>query len=226
MRLLLVEDEGRLASSLTRQLERVGFQPDVAEHGEAALERCADGEYALMVLDLNLPGMSGFEVLRALRVDNRRLPVLVLSARENVADRVEALRLGADDYLVKPFDFGELHARIEAVLRRSGHDRFGILEIEDLVLDVVRRKVRRAGRDIHLSPRLFELLEFFLRHQNRILTRRRIVEGVWGYSFDTGTNVVDVYVSYLRKAIDADFEPKLIETVPGRGYMLRGSSRR
>jgi two-component system OmpR family response regulator len=198
----------------------------VVNDGETALERCADGGYALVVLDLNLPRMSGFDVLSSLRERGRPVPVLVLSAREDVADRVEALQLGADDYVVKPFDFGELHARIDAVMRRSGHAGFAVLEVEDLVVDVVRRRVRRANRDIHLSPRLFELLEFFLRHQGQILTRRRIVEGVWGYSFDTGTNVVDVYVSYLRKAIDADFELKLIQTVHGRGYLLDGSAPR
>jgi DNA-binding response OmpR family regulator len=199
---------------------------DLAGDGEAAIDTCKVREHALVVLDLNLPGMSGFDVLRTLRSQGRTIPVLVLSAREDVTDRVEALRLGADDYLVKPFDFGELNARIDAILRRSGHANFGVLEVEDLVVDVARRRVHRAGREIHLSPRLFELLEFFLRHEGRILTRRRIVEGVWGYSFDSGTNVVDVYISYLRKAIDADFEPKLIETVPRRGYMLRGSSTR
>ena len=224
IRLLLVEDEVRLAGSLAQRLEGVGFAVETAAKGEVALRTCEDGEYGIVVLDLNLPDISGFQVLATLRGRERRLPVLVLSAREDVGDRVEALRLGADDYLVKPFDFGELHARIDAILRRTGHAGFTLLEVEDLTADVVRRKVIRAGREIHLSPRLFELLEFFLRHKNQILTRRRIVEGVWGYSFDTGTNVVDVYVSYLRKAIDAGFDPKLIETVHGRGYMLRGSS--
>lgn len=219
--LLLVEDEHKLARSVARQLERSGFAVDVATDGESALERIEGREYSIMVLDLNLPGASGFDLLRALGGRQRRVPVLILSARREVVDRVEGLQLGADDYLVKPFDFIELHARIGAILRRSGESALQVLEAEDLVVDVVKRKARRGGRDIHLSPRLFELLEFFLRHQNQILTRRRIAEGVWGYSFDTGTNVVDVYVSYLRKAIDAGFEPKLIKTIPRQGYLLR-----
>jgi DNA-binding response OmpR family regulator len=221
--LLLVEDESKLARSLERQLERAGFAVDVAPDGYRALEKLDARRYHIIVLDLNLPGMSGFDVLRALRDERRRVPVLILSARQEVIDRVEGLRLGADDYLIKPFDFGEFHARIDAVLRRSGESSFGVLVAEDLVLDLIRRKVHRAGREIHLSPRLFELLEFFLRHRDQILTRRRIAEGVWGYSFDTGTNLVNVYVSNLRKAIDADFEPKLIETVPRQGYVLRVS---
>lgn len=218
---LLVEDESKLARSLARQLRRVGFDADVAPDGQEAFEKMERREYALVVLDLNLPGASGFDVLRGIRDDRGGVPVLILSARREVVDRVEGLRLGADDYLVKPFDFGELHARIDAILRRTGESALEVLEAEDLSLDVVRRRVHRADREIHLSPRLFELLEFFLRHKNQILTRRRIAEGVWGYSFDTGTNVVDVYVSYLRKAIDADFEPKLIETVHRQGYLLR-----
>ena len=167
IRLLLVEDEVRLARSLAQRLEGVGFAVETAAKGEVALRTCEDGEYGIVVLDLNLPDISGFQVLATLRGRERRLPVLVLSAREDVGDRVEALRLGADDYLVKPFDFGELHARIDGILRRTGHAGFTLLEVEDLTADVVRRKVIRAGREIHLSPRLFELLE----------TRVRQVEG-------------------------------------------------
>lgn len=224
-RLLLVEDEEKLARSIARQLERVGFTVDVASDGETAIEAIGRVEHSLVVLDLNLPGASGFDVLRAMREGQRETPVLILSARREVFDRVEGLRLGADDYLVKPFDFGELHARIDAILRRAGESSRAVLQAADLVVDVVGRKVARDGQPIHLSPRLFELLEFFLRHKNQILTRRRIVEGVWGYSFDTGTNVVDVYVSYLRKAIDGGFEPRLIETVPRQGYVLREPGR-
>lgn len=220
--LLLVEDEEKLARSIARQLERLDFAVDLAGDGEVALARIAERDYALVILDLNLPGASGFEVLSTVRDEGRPVPVLILSARTDVVDRVEGLRLGADDYLLKPFDFGELHARVEAILRRAGEGGFSTLAVEDLVVDVPRRRVQRADQEIHLSPRLFDLLEFFLRHANQILTRRRILEGVWGYSFDTGTNVVDVYVSYLRKAIDADFHPKLIETVPRQGYVLRG----
>lgn len=219
--LLLVEDESKLATSLARQLGRAGYAADVAPDGETALEKARANEYHLVILDLNLPGASGFEVLRALREESRHVPVLILSARQGVEDRVEGLRIGADDYLVKPFDFAELEARIEAILRRSDESRLTVLQAGDLTLDVVRRRVVRGGEEIHLSPRLHELLEFFLRNKNSILTRRRIAEGVWGYTFDTGTNVVDVYVSYLRKAIDAPFERKLIETVPRQGFVLR-----
>lgn len=217
----MVEDERRLAESVERQLKRAGYEVELAGDGDEALEMARGHEFHLILLDLNLPRRSGFEVIEILRAEMRETPILILSARDGVEDRIEGLRRGADDFLVKPFDFDELSARIEAILRRAGHDRLSVFEAADLTMDVVGRKVRRGGRDIALSPREFGLLEFFLRNKNQILTRRRIAEQVWGYSFDTGTNIVDVYVSYLRKAIDAGFDRKLIQTIPRQGFVLK-----
>ena len=221
VRVLLVEDERRLAESVQRQLRRAGYEVELAGDGEEALALATAREFQVIILDLNLPKKSGFEVIEELRAGMRETPILILSARDDVVDRVEGLRRGADDYLVKPFDFTELTARLEAILRRSGHERLSVFEAGDLTIDVVTRKAWRAGQEIPLSPREFALLEFFVRNKNQILTRRRIAEQVWGYAFDTGTNIVDVYVSYLRKAVDAGFEPRLIQTVPRQGFMLR-----
>lgn len=221
LRILLVEDERKLAESIARHLQGAGYEVEHARDGEEALARARSEEFHLIILDLNLPKRSGFDVLAELRSEMRDTPVLILSAREEVTDRVEGLRRGADDYLVKPFDVGELTARIEAILRRAGHERISVLRAKDLVMDVVQRKVWRADEEIFLSPREFALLKFFLRNKNRIVTRRRIAEQVWGYTFDTGTNIVDVYVSYLRKAVDAPFDEKLIHTVVREGFVLR-----
>lgn len=220
IRILLVEDEKRLARFMEHQLVRAGYNLDLAFNGIEAEEKALSRQFELIILDLNLPKKSGLEVLKNLRSKSYATPVLILSARDTVEDRVAGLQLGADDYLVKPFDSGELLARIESVLRRSGHSRTSILEAADLSLDVVRRTVKRAGKDLNLSQREFLLLEFFLRNKNQILTRKRLAEQVWGYTFDTGTNIVDVYVSYLRKAVDEGFSKKLIRTVRGEGFIL------
>lgn len=220
-RILLVEDERKLARSLERQLTRLGYEVELAFDGVEGGDKAQTGESALIILDLNLPKKSGFEVLEELRSRSYPTPVLILSARDKVEDRIKGLQIGADDYLVKPFDFGELSARIEAILRRGGVKRMSILQAGDLTMDVLKRTVKRDNIDITLTPREFSLLEYFLRNKNQLLTRKRIAEQVWGYTFDTGTNIVDVYVRYLRKSIDEGFSQKLIQTVYAQGFMLK-----
>jgi DNA-binding response OmpR family regulator len=221
IRVLLVEDERKLAHSIEHQLERCGYSVELAFDGIEAEEKARTQGFELVILDLNLPKKSGLEVLTQLRVESYGTPVLILSARDDVEDRIEGLQAGADDYLVKPFDSGELCARIEAILRRSDPIRVSILQACDLTMDVVKRTVRRDGKELTLSPKEFALLECFLRNKNQVLTRRRIAEQVWGYKFDTGTNTVDVYVNYLRHCIDEGFPKKLIQTVHGEGFFLK-----
>jgi DNA-binding response OmpR family regulator len=221
IKILLAEDERKLARVIGRQLSRVGYIVEMVYNGQDALSSILSNEYQLIVLDLNLPLKSGVEVLQELRQQSYQTPILVISAREGVKDRVTCLEIGADDYLTKPFDSSELIARIQAILRRSGTLRTSILNAKDLTIDVIKRIVMRGDRKINLSQTEFALLEFFVRNKNTILTRRRIAEQVWGYKFDTGTNIVDVYVSYLRDSIDKEYQDKLIETVPGKGYMLK-----
>lgn len=221
IRVLLVEDERRLARVIARQIERAGYEVSLAFDGETALEAVTTQEIHLVVLDINLPGISGLDVLQQLRARSYNTPVLFLTARDNLKDKLYGLGLGADDYITKPFDSSELLARMQAILRRSGAIRVSVLQAADLTLDVVSRVATRAGQIINLTHTEFALLEFFLRNKNVTLTRRRIAEQVWGYRFDTGTNIVDVYISYLRDLMDRDFSPKLIETVRGEGFRLK-----
>jgi len=219
--ILLVEDETKLALSLKRQLSRAGYSVELAFDGQSAQNMLDSQTFDLVVLDLNLPKKSGFEVLHEMREQSSDIPVLILSARGKTEDRVRGLKSGADDYLSKPFDPAELIARIEALLRRVGYSHGNILRTGDLILDVVKRKVTREDREIILSPKEFALLEFFMRNKNQILTRKRIAEQVWGYRFDTGTNIVNVYVNYLRKSINTGFSKKLIDTIHGKGFTLK-----
>ena len=219
-RILVVEDEKKLANSIKRQLEQAHYDVDLALDCNVAQQQLQKNKYSLVLLDINLPGKSGFEVLESLRSQPNEVPVVIISARCKVEDRIKGFQLGSDDYLVKPFDSSELLARIGAVLRRSGISQNSKLQADDLVMDVVNRKVSRNEKGIQLSPTEFKLLEFFLRNKNQILTRKRIAEQVWGYTFDTGTNIVDVYISYLRKAIDEQYSKKLIHTVHGEGFIL------
>ncbi len=221
IRILLVEDEKKLARSIERQLQRAGFQVELAFDGESALLKAVGQAFHLIILDVNLPHKSGFDVLRELRSQFYETPVIILTARDATPDKIFGLAEGADDYVTKPFDSGELVARIQAILRRSGISRASVIEAADLKMDVVKRTVTRGGKDIPLTHTEFALLEFLLRNRNTILTRRRIAEQVWGYTFDTGTNIVDVYISYLRDAIDDGFEKKLILTVRGQGIILK-----
>jgi two-component system copper resistance phosphate regulon response regulator CusR len=223
IKILIVEDERKLARVIGRQLSRAGYKVDLVYDGQTAIESIMSNEYQLIILDLNLPVKSGIEVLNEIRMQSYQNPILVISARETVKDKVDCLEIGADDYITKPFDSSELFARIQAILRRSGTIRTSILSAMDLTVDLVKRTVMRNGKKISLSQTEFALLEFFMRNKNTILTRRRIAEQVWGYKFEIGTNIVDVYVSYLRDAVDEEFPIKLIETIPGKGYMLKES---
>jgi DNA-binding response OmpR family regulator len=220
MRILLIEDEKKVASFVRRALEAEQYTVDVVHDGDRGFERARDGAYDLVVLDVMLPGRDGLAVLRALRAEKRDVPVLLLTARAGVADRVAGLDLGADDYLPKPFAVAELLARARALLRR-GAAAAPVLTAADLTLDPATRVVTRGGRRIDLTPREYALLDFFLRNKGRVLGRALIAQHVWGVDFDTFTNVIDVYVNYLRRKIDAEGEPKLLHTVRGAGYVLR-----
>jgi two-component system, OmpR family, copper resistance phosphate regulon response regulator CusR len=220
IRVLLVEDEKKLARAIARQLERAGYEVVLAFDGETAIEFVTSRELQLIILDINLPGMTGLDVLQQIRNRSYNTPVLFLTARDSIKDKTHGLDIGADDYITKPFDSSELLSRMQAILRRSGAIRVSVLQAGDLTLDVISRVVTRSGQIVNLTQTEFALLEFFLRNKNVILTRRRIAEQVWGYKFETGTNIVDVYISYLRDSIDKDFSPKLIETVRGEGFRL------
>jgi len=223
IKILLVEDERKLARVIGRQLSRAGYELDIVYDGQSAIDNIFSEEYQIIVLDLNIPNKSGIDVIHEIRSKSYLTPILIISARDTVKDRVNGLEIGADDYLTKPFDSSELIARIQAILRRSGTLRTAILKVKDLSMDMVKRTVSRGDKEISLSQTEFSLLEFFLRNKNTILTRRRIAEQVWGYKFETGTNIVDVYVSYLRDSIDKEFPIKLIETVRGEGFILKDS---
>jgi len=221
MRILVVEDEPKVASFVRRALEAEHHAVDVAGDGVAGLSQAVSGGYDLLVLDVMLPKRDGLDVLRALRAGGHAVPVLLLTARAEVADKVAGLDVGADDYLTKPFAVEELVARVRALLRRGAAAAPPRLAIADLMLDPVTREVTRAGKRIDLTAREYALLEFFLRNRGRVLGRALIAQHVWGVDFDTFTNVIDVYVNYLRRKIDADFEPKLVHTVRGVGYVLK-----
>jgi heavy metal response regulator len=221
MHLLVIEDERKVASFIKRGLEAEHYSVDVEHDGEAGVTRFFAGEYDLVILDVMLPHRDGLSVLRELRSRHVTTPVLLLTARDTTLDKVTGLDQGADDYLTKPFAFDELLARVRALLRRTPPTPTMVLSLADLRLDPVTRQVTRAGRSIDLTAKEFALLDFFLRQPGRVLSRALIAQHVWGVDFDTFTNVIDVYVNYLRKKIDADFEPKLLHTVRGAGYVLK-----
>ena len=223
MRILVIEDEAKVASFVRRGLEAEGYRVDIAPDGEVGLTQAFDHEYGLVVLDVMLPKRDGLSVLQEMRRHEIRVPVLMLTARDTVADKVAGLDRGADDYLTKPFAFEELLARIRALLRRGSPLSPSTLRVADLELDLVTRAVTRAGTRIELTAKEFALLEFFLRNPGRVLSRAIIAQHVWGVDFDTFTNVIDVYVNYLRKKIDAGFPAKLLHTVRGVGYVIKES---
>lgn len=220
MRILVVEDDRPLASFIRKGLEAEHYAVDTAHDGEEARYMLQETDYDLAILDLGLPKLDGLEVLRSVRPQKPNLPVLVLTARSRIEDRVETLDTGADDCLNKPFSFTELSARVRALLRRGQASAESILQIADLRLDRVERRVERAGKLVELSSKEFALLEYLMRNAGRRLTRSMIIEHVWNLSFDTTTNIVDVYINYLRKKIDEPFSVKLIRTVRGVGYEL------
>ena len=221
MRILVVEDDRKVASFIRKGLTEEGYAADVASDGETGLAMGLDRLHDVIVLDVMLPRKPGFQVVRELRQAKVSTPVLLLTARDAVEDKVQGLDAGADDYLTKPFAFAELLARIRALLRRGTAARAPVLQIADLTLDPAVRTVTRGGEAISLTNREFALLEYLMRNTGRVLTRTMIAEHVWDYSFDSGTNVIDVYVNYLRKKIDAGRERKLIHTVRGVGYVLK-----
>ena len=221
MRLLIVEDEPKVARFVERGLREEHFAVDVAVDGEAGLDMALVHDYDLVVLDVMLPKKDGFEVLEALRAARRPCKVLMLTARDSVKDRVRGLDGGADDYLVKPFAFAELLARVRALLRRAGGTEVTTLSFADLVMDVKARKVTRAGQPVALSAREFAVLEHLLRHQGEVISRTRLSEQVWDQHFDSMTNVIDVTLYHLREKVDRGFPAPLIHTVRGVGYVLK-----
>jgi len=221
MRLLVVEDEVKMAGLLKRGLEEEGYAVDVAATGSEAVWLGTENPYDAIVLDVMLPDFDGFEVCRKLRSGGRWAPVLMLTARDDVPDRVAGLDAGADDYLTKPFSFSELFARLRALMRRGASERPAVLRDGDLALDPATRRVRREGRPIELTAKEFALLEYFMRHPGEVLTRTRIIEHVWDFAYEGDSNVVDVYVRYLRDKIDRPFGRDSIQTVRGTGYRLR-----
>lgn len=220
-RILVVEDTKDIAMVVEKRLSKQ-FKVEIAVNGEIASTMINDNPYDLIVLDLSLPKKSGFDVLKDMRKKSAYPPVLILSGMNAVEDKVKGLKLGADDYLAKPFDVKELVARIDALLRRvPAAQEIVKLAAADLEMDLVARKVVRGGNEVILSPREFSLLEYLIRNKNKIVTRKQIAEDVWGHKFDAGTNFVDVYINYLRKSIDKDFPVKLITTVYGQGFVLK-----
>jgi DNA-binding response OmpR family regulator len=223
MRLLIVEDERRLTLVLRRVLQEHGYDVDIAYDGEEGYHQAAHGSHDLIVLDLMLPGMDGLSICRRLRASHVTTPVLMLTARSAVEDRIQGLTVGADDYLIKPFAMGELLARIRALLRRRGRPLelpATELHIDDLTLDLMRHEARRAGRIIELTAKEFALLELLMRHPGHVLSRTQIRDHVWRYDTDALSNVVDNYIYYLREKVDRGFGRQLIKTVRGVGYKI------
>ena len=224
MRLLVVEDERDLARHLRRGLEEAAWTVDVCERVEDAWQQLRLNPYDLVLLDLGLPDQDGSELLRRLRAAGHSTPVLILTARGAVEDRIAGLNAGADDYLSKPFVFGELLARIQA-LHRRGHQRDLVaLQVGDLALDVLRRQARRGERRIELTAREFSLLEFLMRHAGEVVTRSMLADHVWGERYDSLSNLIEVFVNRLRRKLEADGAPRLLHTVRGAGYVLRAAS--
>lgn len=221
MKILVVEDEKKVSSFIKRGLEEESYEVDTAYDGEEGLKLALDNLYDAIVLDWMLPKQDGLSVLKELRANKRSTPVLMLTAKDTVEDIVAGLDSGSDDYLTKPFAFAELLARVRALLRRSEMDRGAELRFADLRIDPVTHKVWRSDKEIDLTAKEYALLEYFMRNPNQVLTRTMIADHVWDYTFDSFTNIIDVYVNYLRKKIDRDADKKLIHTVRGVGYILK-----
>jgi len=221
MRVLLVEDEKKVASFIKKGLEEHGYAVDCASDGKTGLAMALDQVHDLVILDINLPEIDGLSVLRQIRTSEMDTPVLLLTIRATIEDKVIGLDTGADDYLAKPFSFEELLARARALLRRGSDTKTPVLKIADLSLDPASRQVFRDGKRIELTAKEFAVLEYFMRNSGRVLTRSMIIDHAWDYGYEAETNVVDVYVNYLRKKIDAPHQQKLLHTVRGTGYVLR-----
>lgn len=222
MRVLIIEDDDRTAAYVEKGLREAGCVVDRVADGRSGLFQATDKEYDVLVVDRMLPGLDGLALVQALRAAEITTPVLFLSALGQVDDRVKGLKAGGDDYLAKPFAFSELHARLEALCRRRGEPVVETrLAVGDLEMDLVQRRVKRAGKVIDLQPREFKLLEYLMRHQGQVVTRTMLLEGVWDYHFDPQTNVIDVHISRLRQKVDKGFEEPLLHTVRGAGYCIR-----
>lgn len=221
MHVLVIEDEQKMADLIKRGLEEEGMEIETAYDGETGLEMAKAGNHDMIILDLGLPGRDGLEIARDLRESGSKTPILILTAQDSTEMKVKGLDTGADDYLTKPFAFAELLARIRALLRRTHNEDTTKMQIGDLVLNLINRRVSRAGNEVQLTNKEFSLLEYFMRHPDEILSRETLSEKVWDETFDTLTNVIDVYINYLRNKIDRQYEPKLIQTVRGVGYVLK-----
>lgn len=222
MKILVIEDDREAAAYLVKGLKENGYAVDHAADGKEGLYRAQGEDYDAAVVDLMLPHVDGLTIVKTMRASGNLTPVLILSALGEVDDRVRGLKAGGDDYLTKPYAFAELLARLEALIRRGGPDsQATVLSVADLEMDLVARKVTRAGRTIDLQPKEFSLLEYLMRHAGHVVTRTMLLENVWDYAFDPQTNVIDVHISRLRNKVDKDFEHQLIKTVRGAGYSLR-----
>lgn len=219
MQILLVEDEAKVARFIKEGLTAEGYEVEIAADGKAGEKKALSGEFDLILLDVLLPKKNGFDVLRTLRNEGMHTPVLMLTARSTTEDIVQGLDHGADDYLTKPFAFNELLARIRSLLRRqrTSHTTF---RLADLQLDTMTRKATRSGVSIELTAREYSLLEYLMRHQNKLITRQQLAKEIWGFNFDPGTNIIDVYINHLRKKIDREHEKKLLHTERGKGYYI------
>ena len=221
MKILLVEDEERLASFIRKGISAEGYEVEVAYDGRTGLSLFRRDEYDLIVLDVNLPQLNGFELCRLIRSENETVPVLMLTALDSLADKSDGFNAGADDYLAKPFEFQELLMRLRALTRRNGSRQKQVISLADLELNLDTKTVTRGGKRIDLTTREYALLEYLMLNKGKTISRVDISERVWSLNFDSNTNVIDVYISYLRKKIDKDFSPRLLHTVVGMGYVLR-----
>ena len=221
MRILVIEDEKKVMKFLKQGLEEEHYTVDAAPDGDAGLQSAMSGNYDLVILDILIPKKDGITLLRELRAKHVNTPVLMLTAKTSIEDKVEGLDAGADDYLTKPFSFAELLARVRSLLRRGAAEKSTMLKVADLQLDTVAHKAKRGERAIELTGKEYALLEYFMRNVNRVLTRTLISEHIWNYNFDTGTNVIDVYMNHLRSKVDDGFDKKLLHTVRSVGYVLK-----
>jgi two-component system, OmpR family, copper resistance phosphate regulon response regulator CusR len=221
MKILLVEDEPKVAGFIKKGLEEEFHLVEIASDGIAGKEKAMSGNYEFIILDINVPKLNGIEVCKAIRNKNHNIPILMLTALGTTTDKVTGLDAGADDYLVKPFQFVELTARIKALIRRHKDIvTTEVYKIHDLELNSGTKQVKRAGKEIELTAKEFDLLEYLLKNKGKVVSRINIAQNVWDINFDTGTNTIDVFINYLRKKIDKDFEPKLIHTLVGKGYII------
>jgi len=223
MKILVVEDEKKVAAFIKKGLEEDNFKVELAYDGEKGEERATESAFDLIILDILMPKKDGLTMLEELRAKHISTPVLMITAKGSVEDKVRGLDSGADDYLVKPFAIAELLARVRSLLRRGGLEKLTTLAIANLTLDLVSHKAIRGGKTIELTAKEYTLLEYFMRNTNKVLSRTIISEHIWNYNFDTGTNIIDVYINHLRNKVDGEFEKKLIHTVRGVGYMMKAS---